>query len=87
VRCSHGHVEKEKWLGCRGLMARMLHGASEVTLAHHDSHTVSHHETPEHPSSLAYIDYYAPSFAARHPGHEIAEGRGGPHAKLQHLQR
>jgi hypothetical protein len=63
------------------------HGASEVTLAHHDSHTVSHHETPEHPSSLAYIDYYAPSFAAPHPGHEIAEGRGGPHAKLQHLQR
>jgi hypothetical protein len=31
------------------------HGASGHTLAHHDSHRVSHHETLDYPSSLAYI--------------------------------
>jgi hypothetical protein len=53
VRCSHSHVEKEEWLGMQRFDGS--HGASGHTLAHHDSHRVSHHETLDYPSSLAYI--------------------------------
>jgi hypothetical protein len=53
VRCSHSHVEKEMWLGMQWFDGS--HGASGHTLAHHDSHRVSHHETLDYPSSLAYI--------------------------------
>jgi hypothetical protein len=56
------------------------HGASEVTLAHHDSHTVSHHETPEHPSSLAYIKYAIQDMRSE-------SGVGVPTLNRQHLQR